>query len=204
MRHFQIYQFPIVVERPRAVNHQIRSPLLHGKRRRVPSPFVISVRQSPINQKSADSFHIGSVTVIRRRNRNHRLRRCERRKDLHRSSVPRHEIKPKGSPLGSRSRQTGRSLAQINLNGTPAVNQDPERREPLARHRLNFKMNHVHKSRSRSSQSQESAEKGSMKMVVALCPSDSCRLSPEVAPYRSISPSTISRVPMMATTSATR
>ena len=144
MRHFQIYQLPIVIQRSRTINDQIRSPFLDRERRRVPRPLVISVRQSPVNQKRDDSFNLRRVPNTWRRDGNHRLRRNERRKNLHGLLMPRHEIKLKGSPLRSRTCQNGSALPQINLHRPATINQHPERRERLARHRLHFQTNHSH------------------------------------------------------------
>jgi hypothetical protein len=193
MDQFQIHQLPIVIQRPAPVNNQIRRPFPDGKRRRMPRPLVIGVRQAPVNQKRPHLFNHRRWTRIRRRDRNHALRRDERREDLHRAFMPRHEIKIKHTPLARHPRHTGLARSQINIHRPATVNQHPERRETLARHRLNFETNNLHES---GVVSQESRVRKPFLTPDSRLPTPDC--------YLSISPSTMSSVPMMATTSATR
>ena len=160
----------------------------------MPSPPVIRVRQAPVNQKRTHLFDQRRWTRIRRRDSNHALRRDERREDLHRAFMPRHEIKLKRAPLARHPRQRGLALSQINIHRPATVKQHPERRKTLARHRQYFETNNFHESGVWSLES--GVRKTFLTLGLQTLGLSDC--------YLSISPSTMSSVPMMATTSATR
>src|SRR2546423_14575537 len=143
-RRLQVTWFPVVSERALSVDDEVRVPLAECEGRRVPRAAEVSVGQTALNFEGDDLVNVGRVQPVRRRDADDGLRRGERREDLHRVSVSRHELELEGARVCGRARDARHAQPQVNVNRAAAVEQDAEGRERLARHLLQRQSYDVH------------------------------------------------------------
>src|SRR5437588_11854680 len=130
-RRLQVNKLPVVFERALAVNDEVRVPLAECEGRCVPSAAEICVGQTALNFESDDLVNVGRVQPVRRRDADDGLRRGERREDLHRVSVARHELELEGPGVCGRARDARHAQPQVNVNRAATVEQDAEGHERL-------------------------------------------------------------------------
>src|SRR5688500_2478347 len=98
-RRVQVGQFVVVVERAAAVNDEVRVPFAGGEGRRVPGAAVVGVGQTALDAEGDDLVHVRRLAPVRGGDADDGLRAGERRGDLHRVRVARHEIEDGGARL---------------------------------------------------------------------------------------------------------
>src|ERR1043166_3714134 len=143
-RRAQVNQLPVVFERALAVNDEVRVPLAQGEGRRVPGAAEVGVREPALDLESDHFINVRRFQPVRRRDADDGLRRGERREDLHRVAVARHELELEGARVCGRARDAGHAHADVHVHGAAAVEQHAEGRERLARHLLDGQADDVH------------------------------------------------------------